>query len=72
MNTFQDNIDLFEHEELQPQELKAILDKWSYQALNGLTYLQVAEMQKEVNEIGFEFDSGLDAEPYNLRPIIKN
>lgn len=61
--------DLFQHSEKQPKELKFILDKYNEKIENGLTYEEVKNLEKEVNKIGYTFDYGLDAVPYNLRKM---
>lgn len=62
------DVDLFEHHEQMPKELAAICDKWNaIYASDGLEYNQCAEWLAEVEAIGFTFEYGLDAEPFNLR-----
>ena len=58
--------DLFEHYTEQPPELKAICDKY---AEEDYTYENCAEFLKEVNAIGYTFEYGLCAEPFNLTAI---
>jgi hypothetical protein len=55
--------DLFEHYETLPDEVRAIIDtmEQSYQSL--------LEAERSMNKIGYSFEYGLDAEPYNLRKI---
>ena len=65
-------MDLFEQYEQQPEPLKIICDKWEMveiQAGEGLNYNQCADFKKEVEAIGYTFESGLDAEPINLHEI---
>lgn len=57
--------DLFEHPEMQPQELKDILAK--YENSND-TYDVLEQLLKEVEAIGYTFNYYLDATPYGLRP----
>ena len=57
---------LFEDYENQTEELNNILSKYEYE---DNTYQMLEKLHKEVNEIGYTFDSYLDAEPYGLRPI---
>ncbi len=55
--------DLFETPELIPLEVQAVFNKETY------TYNDLERIQKQVEELGYTFDYGLDAEPYALRPI---
>ena len=59
-------LDLFETPELIPQEVQAVLDTLSEDANS---YLELERIQKQVEKLGYTFDYGLDAEPYDLRPI---
>ena len=62
--------DLFKNYEEQPVELKAICDKWlENEQSDGLSYQDCKMFLKEVESIGFTFEYGLDAEPFNLKPI---
>ena len=58
--------DLFKYPELIPAEVQAILDS---QDENKDSYKEVTRMFNEMNKIGYTFDSGLGAEPYNLQKI---
>ena len=58
--------DLFETPELIPQEVQAVLDTLSEDANS---YLELERIQKQVEKLGYTFDYGLDAEPYDLRPM---
>lgn len=60
---------LFEDFNSQPLELKEVMDRWQNRLVNGLTYETARTFSKELRSIGYEFDMGLDAEPYGLRPI---
>lgn len=60
---------LFEKYELQPAELKAIIEEWEERMIDGMNYNTCEQMLKEVEAIGYTFDYGLDAEPYGLRKI---
>lgn len=63
--------DLFEHYQEQPEPLKAICDKWSdKECKEGLDYNDCKAFLQEVEAIGYTFDYGLDAEPFNLRKLI--
>lgn len=60
---------LFEDFDSQPPELKKIMDRWQDRLVNGLTYENARTLSEELRAIGYEFDMGLDTEPYGLRPI---
>lgn len=63
-------MDLFEDYELIPEELKAVCDKWQQKAMHeGLDYNDCAIFQEECEAIGYTFDYGLDADPFDLRAI---
>lgn len=63
-------MDLFEDYSLLQEELKAVCDKWQEKAAYwGLDYNDCEIFQKECEAIGYTFDYGLDAEPFDLRPI---
>jgi hypothetical protein len=55
--------DLFEQYETLPKEVQEIIDtmEQSYQSL--------LEGERKMNAVGYSFDWGLDAEPYNLRKL---
>ena len=62
--------DLFEDNLRQPKELKAIVDKWlNKMDLEGLEYTECETFLNEVKAVGYTFEYGLDAEPFNLRKI---
>lgn len=58
--------DLFETPGKIPQEVNVILDK--YRA-GEYTYPECAQLQNELQKVGFTIDYYLDAIPYNLRPV---
>jgi hypothetical protein len=58
--------DLFETPELIPQDVQAILETFNEDSPN--TYIELARLTNELEEIGYTFDYYLDAEPYGLRP----
>ena len=60
-----EDVDLFEYMELLPRRLQIVL---SHQE-DDLTYAQCAALLARVERMGYTFDYGLDAAPYNLRPI---
>jgi len=59
--------DLFEFYEDQPENVKSILAQ--YEDLEAMTYEELTGLQKNLETIGYTFDYGLDAQPYNLRKI---
>jgi hypothetical protein len=62
--------DLFNHYQDQPEPLKKICDKWQQKLeTDGLDYKDCKSFLNEVEKIGFTFDYGLSAEPFNLRKI---
>lgn len=60
-----DESDLFETPELLPQRLQIVLSQCS----DDMTYAQCEALLRRVERMGYTFDYGLDAQPYNLRPI---
>lgn len=62
-------IDLFEAYESIGPELKTILDKYEEASIDGFSYQELAAMLCEVEAVGYTFEYGLDAIPYNLKPI---
>lgn len=58
--------DLFKYYEEQPEELQRVLKP--YEEHNPTTD-SLKEILKEVEAIGYTFDYGLDANPYNLRKM---
>lgn len=58
--------DLFQHYEDQPEELKEVLKPYEE---HDPTYESLGKILKEVQAIGYTFDYGLDAMPYNLRKM---
>lgn len=60
--------DLFEFPEHQPKELRKILDSWNPDEDD---YIQLEDLLKKVEKVGFTFDYYLDGVPYNLRKIKK-
>ena len=63
-------IDLFEYYNEQPEKLSKITNKWLIKYENGeVDYIGTENFLKEVQEIGYTFNYGLDNEPYFLRHI---
>jgi hypothetical protein len=61
--------DLFEDYKNQPIELKSICDKYAKEYEDYIPYPEMENFLKEVNNIGFTFDYGLDLIPFGLRII---
>tara|TARA_R110000796_G_scaffold215321_1_gene331310 strand:+ start:257 stop:601 length:345 start_codon:yes stop_codon:yes gene_type:complete len=59
--------DLFEFYEDQPKEVSSILEQ--FVDLEAMTYEELSGLQKNLETIGYTFEYGLDAQPYNLRKI---
>jgi hypothetical protein len=65
-------IDLFEDYENIPEKVQTILDKYAEKFgddLSDMDYKDMADMHDEVYAVGYTFESGLDNQPYDLRPI---
>jgi hypothetical protein len=63
-------VDLFEFYGLQPPALKKVVEKYMDKYIEGeMDYSDTAEFEREVEKLGYTFDSGFDNEPYGLRPI---
>lgn len=63
-------IDLFEHIETLPQPVQDVLNKWEqYEIVNGLSYKELDQFLKELKPLGYSFEYGLDAIPYELKKI---
>lgn len=60
-------MDLFEHPETWPAQLLAIFEAYN----DKEDYKHLEQMKKECEAIGYTFDYGLDATPYNLKKIKK-
>jgi hypothetical protein len=58
------NTDLFETPELLPDNIKAILDSFDCETLS---YQDCETMLAEMEKLGYTFEFGLDAVPFNLR-----
>ena len=67
--TIRDMQDFFETPELIPNEVQAILDKYSEM---DNTYTNCDNLIDELAEIGWICEYGLSAEPYDLRPMNEN
>ena len=63
-------IDLFEQYEKQPKELAEIVERYEQRYADGeMNYQDTNRFLKEVNEIGYTFDYGLDNEPFGLKKL---
>jgi hypothetical protein len=62
--------DLFEHYDKLPKNVKTILDKYSkIEAEEGFDYEILKRFEQELKPLGYTFEYGLDAEPYDLKKI---
>jgi hypothetical protein len=61
-------MDLFEHYETLPIEVKEILDNYQY---CDNTYENCSNLVDELEKVGYTCEYGLDAEPYGLQKIIQ-
>lgn len=67
----EDDIDLFEHPEKQPPELRCITEKFGAD-VDGDPYHICREFLEEVKAVGFTFEYGLDGIPFNLKSAGKD
>jgi hypothetical protein len=58
--------DLFEHPDLIPEKVQTIIDSRNFEICG---YKELTRIIKEINPLGYTFDFGLDAEPYQLKRI---
>lgn len=63
-----EEIDLFEHYETLPQNVQDVLAEHSD---DDQDYESIAILQDKLEALGYTFDYGLDAVPYNLRKMAK-
>ena len=61
--------DLFETPELLPTELQELFGQYEEQMCNGFSYQEAAELLFRTENLGYTFEYGLDAEPFNLKKI---
>jgi hypothetical protein len=64
-----ENTDLFEHPDLLPPDVQQLIEHWEEKCINGISYEQCAEMQRQFNTMGYTFDYYLDAQPHSLRKL---
>jgi len=62
-------VDLFEYRDEMPYKVKVIVDRYEDEYGEDISYQSLLDMQKEVENVGYTFDFGLDSMPYGLRPI---
>jgi hypothetical protein len=60
-------VDFFEWYQIPPPEVREIMGE---HIKDGMSYDECSEFRDELEAVGWRFDYGLDAEPYNLRPIL--
>jgi hypothetical protein len=60
--------DYFEYYEEIPEAVQQILETYDEDAPNG--YAELNRLLEEVQQIGWTFDYGLDAEPFDLHQIV--
>lgn len=58
-------LDLFNYPDLVPQNVLDVLDQFK----EGESYHLCEKVNAELKELGYTFDWGLSAEPYNLRVL---
>ena len=71
-NSENTGIDLFEDYENIPKKVQIILDKYAEKFgddFGNMDYKDMADMHNEIYAVGYTFESGLDNQPYDLRPI---
>jgi hypothetical protein len=61
--------DLFEHIESLPTDIKDLLEFYSTFFEEGMSYQKLGELKDACEKIGYTFDYGLSAEPFNLNRI---
>lgn len=61
-------IDLFEHYETLPDEIRVIIDK--YLTCDN-SWENCRALEAELKPLGYTFEWGMSGEPYNLRKIIE-
>ena len=59
--------DLFNTPELWSKKLTRILSRYEKRAERGFSYQDLHNMLQECEAVGYTFDYGLDATPFNLR-----
>lgn len=59
--------DLFEHYEELPPEVLAIVQKFGEEDSETDLYQQCRNLEEALNPLGYEFEWGLDGQPFNLK-----
>lgn len=61
-------VDLFPFHNQLPKDVLSVLERYESVFMDGCidTYEGCVKMQREMNELGYDFEWGLDAIPYNL------
>lgn len=62
-------IDLFEHWELIPKEVEEVLSTCFDGENENIGYEDLKQLQKRLNEIGYNINYGLDAQPFGLHQM---
>jgi len=62
-------VDYFENYEQLPENVQELYFSWGKRLESGAEYEDLKQMLSEFEANGYTFDYGLDAEPYDLRPI---
>ncbi|WP_159479806.1 hypothetical protein [Chryseobacterium sp. 18068] len=64
-------IDLFENYEFVPEELSSIFNEFmDLESNEGLDYKDCEAFLQKCESLGYTFEYELDAEPFNLRPVL--
>jgi hypothetical protein len=63
--------DYFEEYDKLPDNIKDLMDRYLNDA-DDYDYKRLQNIQKEFEKEGWTFDFGLDAEPYELKPLKKS
>ena len=58
---------LFQHPELLCDKARAVLEQFAHEELD---YCSCKELEAALKPLGYTFEWGLDAEPFNLTKII--
>jgi len=58
--------DLFEHPDLIPEKVQAIIDSRNFEICG---YKELTRIINELEPLGYTFNFGLDAEPYELKKV---
>lgn len=65
-------IDLFQDYDNIPANVQKVLNKYAEKYdddFSEMDYNDMSKMKKDIEKLGYTFDSGLDNEPYGLRPV---